>query len=177
MILRSVWRVPEFASFNPPTNWNDNEIWCGAAHQTDIPGTNCGVCGDSLNQPAPRPNEMRGSMYRGIITGRYTAGQVIDIEVDLTQSHMGFMEFRLCANPGNGAGENQACFNQHLLQRADGGGSRIQVRTISHLTATASKHIPLYISGYRYRMVPSTIPSTSWCTMRSLRNSMELQSR
>lgn len=70
---------------------------------------------------------MRGRWYRGIITGRYTAGQIIDIEVELTQSHLGFMEFRLCANPGNGGGETQACFNQHVLQRADGRGSRIDV--------------------------------------------------
>jgi len=120
----SLWRLPEFQSFNPPTNWNDNEVWCGARHQANHPGTDCGPCGDPLTQAVPRPNEMRGSWYRGIITGRYTAGQIIDIDVDLTQSHLGFMEFRLCTNPGNGGGETQACFNQHVLQRADGGGSR-----------------------------------------------------
>lgn len=76
LINRSVWRVPEFASFNPPSNWNDNELYCGAAHQPENPGTNCGVCGDSLGLPTPRPNEMGGSWYRGIITGRYTAGSV-----------------------------------------------------------------------------------------------------
>ncbi len=70
---------------------------------------------------------MRGHFDRGIITGRYTAGSVIDLEVELTQSHLGFMEFRLCANPGTGAGETQACFNQHVLQRADGRGSRVDV--------------------------------------------------
>lgn len=70
---------------------------------------------------------MRGQWDRGIITGRYSAGQSIPIEVEMTQSHLGFMEFRLCANPGNGDGETQACFNQHLLQRADGGGSRVPV--------------------------------------------------
>lgn len=73
---RSVWRVAEFASFNPPSNWNDNELYCGAAHQPENPGTNCGVCGDSLGLPTPRPNEIGGSWYRGIITGRYTAGSV-----------------------------------------------------------------------------------------------------
>lgn len=51
--------------------------------------------------------------------------QIIDIEVELTQSHLGFMEFRLCTNPLGG--ETQACFNQHLLQRADGQGSRVNV--------------------------------------------------
>jgi len=123
----SVWRVPQFAHLNPPTNWNDNEIWCGAAHQTDIPGTNCGPCGDPVGAGRPRPNELGGSWDRGIITATYNAGQNILIEVEMTQQHLGFMEFRLCANPGNNAGESQACFNQNLLQRADGGGSRIPV--------------------------------------------------
>jgi len=123
----SVWRVPEFASQNPPNNWNDNELYCGAVHQDPIVGGPCGVCGDSVNLAAPRPNEMRGTFDRGIITGRYTAGQNFDIEVELTQSHMGFFEFRLCSSPGTGAGETQACFNQNLLQRADGGGTRVQV--------------------------------------------------
>ncbi|XP_037041216.1 uncharacterized protein LOC119077953 [Bradysia coprophila] len=123
----SVWRVPEFQSLNPPPNWNDNELFCGARHQAVNPGTDCGVCGDPINAATPRPNEMGGQFYRGIITGRYTAGQIIDIDIDMTQYHRGFMEFRLCTTPGNGAGETQACFNQNLLQRADGGGSRTEV--------------------------------------------------
>jgi len=118
----SVWRVPQFAGQNPPTNWNDNEIWCGAAHQTDNPGTNCGVCGDPLNQGVPRPNERGGSWDRGIIAATYNRGQNILIETELTQSHLGFIEYRLSCGA-----ETQAALNQNLLQRADGGGSRITV--------------------------------------------------
>lgn len=73
---RSVWRVPEFAPFNPPTNWNDMELFCGGAHQVEIVGGNCGVCGDRYTDPTPRANEMGGQWYRGIITGRYSAGSV-----------------------------------------------------------------------------------------------------
>lgn len=47
-LCRSIWRDPAFASFNPPPNWDDIQIWCGAAHQVDNPGTNCGVCGVKL---------------------------------------------------------------------------------------------------------------------------------
>lgn len=141
--FRSVWRVPEFAHYDPPPNWTDQELYCGATHQVDNPGTNCGVCGDSIGLPTPRPNEIGGQFYRGIITGRYASGgvrkrslsetksmivkimlQVIDIEVQLTAAHGGFMEFRLCTNPH---AETQDCFNQHLLQRTDGQGSRIIV--------------------------------------------------
>lgn len=79
-----------------------------------------------MGQARPRANEFGGSFHRGIITGRYSAGGVIPIEVQLTAAHLGFMEFRICANPQNG-GETQGCFNQHLLQRVDGQGSRIVV--------------------------------------------------
>ncbi|KAJ6644135.1 hypothetical protein Bhyg_09101 [Pseudolycoriella hygida] len=123
----SVWRDPAFASHNPPQNWDDIQLWCGAAHQPDNPGTNCGPCGDPVGQARPRDNEIGGRWDRGIITGRYTAGGIIPIEVQLTAAHLGFFEFRICNQPGNHNGETQACFNQHLLQRTDGGGSRVNV--------------------------------------------------
>jgi len=73
----SIWRVPEFASLSPPTNYNDNELFCGAVHQAENPGTNCGVCGDPISQSSPRDNEIGGKFYKGIITGTYVAGQVL----------------------------------------------------------------------------------------------------
>ncbi|ODM92190.1 hypothetical protein Ocin01_14488 [Orchesella cincta] len=85
------------------------------------PGTDCGVCGDPKSDPAPRDNEINGKWYRGIITGRYSAGQVIDVEIELTVSHLGNMEWRLCTNPST---ETQDCFNQHVLQLADGSGTK-----------------------------------------------------
>lgn len=72
----SVWRIPEFASQNPPANYGDNELYCGGVHQKDDPGTNCGVCGDGISASKPRPNENGGQYARGIITGKYSAGQV-----------------------------------------------------------------------------------------------------
>jgi len=123
----SIWRVPEFASQNPPPNYGDNELYCGGLHQAEVVGGNCGVCGDPFAQGTPRDNEINGKYYRGIITGTYSSGQVIDVEVDLTTAHLGYMEWRLCANPS--AGETQQCFNQHLLQKADGSGSKLTVTT------------------------------------------------
>jgi len=72
----SIWRIPEFHGENPPDNYNDNELFCGSVHQEDDPGRQCGVCGDPLSEPKPRDNEIGGKWYRGIITGRYRAGQV-----------------------------------------------------------------------------------------------------
>jgi len=120
----SVWRDPQFQNMNPPKNYNDNELFCGSVHQAENPGNECGVCGDALSDPAPRANEVGGTFYRGIITGQYKAGQVIDVAVELTMSHKGFMEWRLCADHNT---ETQDCFNRNLLLKADGSGSRVPV--------------------------------------------------
>ena len=72
----SIWRFPEYASQNPPPNYTDNELYCGGVHQAENPGTNCGPCGDPVGASRPRPNEHGGTYGRGIVTGRYNAGQV-----------------------------------------------------------------------------------------------------
>lgn len=77
---RSVWRDPAFVSFHPPQNWDDMQLYCGTIHQPDNPGMNCGVCGDPLSQAQPRDNEIGGKWYRGIITERYTAGSVRNLD-------------------------------------------------------------------------------------------------
>lgn len=73
----SVWRIPEFQNQNPPPNYTDNELFCGGLHQENDPGTNCGVCGDPQSQGRPRDNENGGKYAKGIITGKYSAGQVL----------------------------------------------------------------------------------------------------
>jgi hypothetical protein len=72
----SVWRFKEFSSYNPPPNYNDMELSCGGQHQPTNPGDLCGLCGDPISQSKPRDNEFRGFYYKGIITGKYTSGQV-----------------------------------------------------------------------------------------------------
>lgn len=37
----------------------------------------CGVCGDADNVPKPRPHEAGGQYAKGIISRRYSVGQVI----------------------------------------------------------------------------------------------------
>ena len=75
----TLWRLPEFASQNPPANYDDHQLYCGGALQNDHPGTNCGVCGDPISDSRPRPNENGGMYARGIIAARYSAGQVNDL--------------------------------------------------------------------------------------------------
>ncbi|ODM90931.1 hypothetical protein Ocin01_15752 [Orchesella cincta] len=121
----SVWRLNQFVSQNPPINLNDNELHCDGVLQADEPGSNCGVCGDSILQNIPRDNEINGNFYRGIITDSYSAGQIIEVQTDITATHRGHMEWRLCTDPKN---ETQACFNQHVLHLATGfGGTKVPV--------------------------------------------------
>lgn len=120
----SVWRRGEFKSQRPPINTNDMSLYCGTIHQTDDPGTNCGICGDPISSRKPRDNERGGKYYKGIITGKYKAGQVIEVVAVLTAAHKGDMTWRLCTDVNR---ESQQCFNQHLLKRADGKGSKLKV--------------------------------------------------
>ncbi|CAL8113858.1 unnamed protein product [Orchesella dallaii] len=126
----SIWRDSHFDNQNPPKNYNDNELFCGSVHQPTNPGDNCGICGDAYSDSVPRDNEVGGKFYKGIITGQYSPGQVIEVAAELTMSHKGFMEWRLCDNFNN---NNQACF-KHLLMRADGLGSRIPVNSTGWYT-------------------------------------------
>jgi len=115
----SVWRWPEFSQHHPIPNYTDNQLFCGGLHQEEHPGKDCGICGDPLSSPTPRDNEIGGRYYKGIITGRYFAGQTIDVVVEITAAHKGFMQWRLCTYPED---QSQACFNQHVLE-IDGTGS------------------------------------------------------
>lgn len=41
----------------------------------------CGVCGDADNIPKPRPHEAGGQFAKGIISRRYSVGQVINFVI------------------------------------------------------------------------------------------------
>lgn len=48
--------------------------------------------------PQPRPNEHGGKYGQGVVVRKYTPGSDITIRVELTASHMGYFEFRMCPN-------------------------------------------------------------------------------
>lgn len=120
----SLWRMDAYKHLNPPANYDDNQLFCGGIHQRDIPGRSCGVCGDPVHERRPRANEIGGRFYKGIITEQYESGEIIYVEAEITAPHMGFMEWRLCADP---LWQEQDCFDKNLLQIADGSGSRVEV--------------------------------------------------
>ena len=87
----------------PSVQWNTN-------------AGKCGVCGDPWNEPMPRAHEIGGLFYKGILGRRYTPGQVIDVEVELTSNHNGHFEFRLCPLRGYQMNaETEGCFEKYNI--------------------------------------------------------------
>ncbi|XP_050735572.1 uncharacterized protein LOC127008070 [Eriocheir sinensis] len=108
----AMWRL----GYPNPVNYNDNELYCGGfvVHYQKN-GGKCGVCGDDYRHPEPRDHEAGGAYGNGIVTKRYVAGQVIDIEAELTTNHWGYMEIRLCPHNEPHLIITQACLDQHVL--------------------------------------------------------------
>ena len=49
------------------------------------------------------------------------------IEVELDTNHLGYMEFRICKNNDINKYIDQECLDEHLLELADGSGTRFHV--------------------------------------------------
>ena len=66
-----------------------------------------------MDRTTPRLHELGGPYASGEYIGRrYSPGQLIDIEIELTQNHFGYFELRLC--PLNGLQtEIQTCFDKY----------------------------------------------------------------
>lgn len=119
----SAWRV----GFATPRNYDDNALFCGGFSTKQLNGGKCGVCGDPWN--GVRANEAGGRFATGKIVANYTMGQVIDIGVDITANHFGWMEYRICPNNDVTKPVTHECLNKHVLQRADGKGTKTMVNT------------------------------------------------
>lgn len=103
--------------FSTPANYNDNELFCGGAtRQHETNGGKCGECGDAYDMPIPRPHEYGGAFGQGITVRKYNPGSFITIRVELTQSHKGFFEFRLCDD----INARQECLDKNLLKVVSG---------------------------------------------------------
>lgn len=85
----------------------------------------CGVCGDPWN--GPRDNEEGGKYSNGIIVRSYESGEVISVTVQLTASHKGYFEFKLCPKDNPRKRTTQECLDKYPLQLADGTGTRYNI--------------------------------------------------
>ncbi|CAL1534238.1 unnamed protein product [Lymnaea stagnalis] len=107
----SMWRF----GFKTPINHDDMSLYCGGFYrQWTVNKGRCGLCGDPYD--GPREQEAGGKYATGTIARTYRQGDVIPVAVQLTQSHLGWFEFRLC--PSEPA--TQDCLDSHLLPLANG---------------------------------------------------------
>ncbi|XP_055377878.1 uncharacterized protein LOC129609783 [Condylostylus longicornis] len=105
----SAWRY----GFQTPPNYNDHELYCGGyQRQWSKNGGKCGECGDAWDLPKPRPHEFGGKWGQGVVVRKYNPGSEITIRVELTASHMGYFEFRLCPE----IKAKQDCLDKNLLK-------------------------------------------------------------
>ena len=101
-------------------------------------GGKCGICGDPWQ--GPRAHEAGGLYATGALVRRYRPGSAIRVVVELTASHKGWFEFRLCPNNNIHKAATQKCLNRYLLKIWGGGGPRYKVTQSS-----PGKHI-IYLS-------------------------------
>lgn len=117
-------------------NVQRNTDWCPQCLNAGGPWTvyargrpaRYGVCGDPWN--AARRHEAGGSKATPPrLAATYRAGQTFVAKVVLTANHLGRWSLRLCPVPRGAsaaaerAAVTQACFDKHLLRRADGRGA------------------------------------------------------
>lgn len=115
----SAWRY----GFQTPPNYNDHELYCGGfSRQYNKNGGKCGECGDPYDVPKPRPHEFGGKYGQGVIVRKYNPGSEISLRVELTASHMGYFEFRLCPS----VQATQDCLDKNVLKIIGGTPSGTQ---------------------------------------------------
>lgn len=118
----TMWRY----GFNNPHNYDDNQLYCGGVHvQYDLNGGKCGICGDPWN--GSRPNEPPGKYANGIVVRKYSPGQVMTVVVELTASHKGWMEFKICPNDDPSKTVTQECLDKYVLPLAGTRSRKFQV--------------------------------------------------
>ncbi|XP_069104435.1 uncharacterized protein [Argopecten irradians] len=120
----TMWRY----GYKTPPNYNDHQLFCGGFPiQWWVNGGKCGICGDRYDT-AIRENEPPYGRYaNGIITEVYQTGGTIDIKVEVTASHRGYFEFRLCPNNNVKKAATQDCLDRYLLHEYHGNSSRVYV--------------------------------------------------
>ncbi|CAH1788820.1 unnamed protein product [Owenia fusiformis] len=115
----SMWKY----GFPNPENYDDNALYCGGkAHQWDVLGGLCGLCGDAFE--GPRENEAGGKYANGIITRTYQPGARINVTIDMSANHKGWMEFKICPNNNPYKPITQKCLNAHPLNVISGPDGR-----------------------------------------------------
>ena len=71
-----------------------------------------------------REHEAGGKYATGKIVRRYSEGQVIEVNVQITANHKGWFQFKLCPNNNPHRRVTQQCLDRFVLRAAVGAGTR-----------------------------------------------------
>ncbi|XP_070178852.1 uncharacterized protein [Littorina saxatilis] len=109
---------------NIPRNYDDNALYCGAiAHQWDVNGGKCGVCGDPWDE-TPRSYEHPDGRYvKGVdpVNKVYAMGQTVEVIIRQTTGHRGYHIFRLCNRDNlDSPDATEDCLQQNVLHLENG---------------------------------------------------------
>jgi len=113
------------------TYWDAQGVWCGNVDQ-DVAVSTCGRCGDP---PGGADFNLGGVYGLPVITGNYTAGSTIRVDLEFGAMHYGYMEVELCPVEV----ESDGCFTRLEIT----GGSqqvRLDNRMCLPLDGTTTRH-------------------------------------
>ena len=79
-----------------------------------VNGGKCGICGDPWN--GEREHEAGGKYAQGTIVKHYQVNQEIQVAVQITANHLGWMEFHLCPTNNSNIKATQDCLNKYPLR-------------------------------------------------------------
>ena len=109
---RAVMSSHGFPHSPPDYDWAAG--YCGGRFHQWSPGIDgrCGICGDPWDAAVRQHEAPGGKFATGVIVREYQPGQVIPVTTHITANHVGFLEFRLCANNNVTQDPGQDCFDQ-----------------------------------------------------------------
>ena len=155
-----MWR---FGYVNP-VNYNDNELFCGGvAKQFQTNGGNCGICGDSYEEPSPQTHETGGKFGNRIISKTYVMGSIIDIEIEITANHKGSFQLKLCPVAGREREASQECLDRNVLTQLDGEEERFPIYESPHsIRLTRRAELPAGLTCSRCVLQWTWTSANSW---------------
>lgn len=83
-------------------------------HQHEVNGGKCGICGDPYDALTKDHEAPDGKYANGIIVGEFQAGDIIDVTIEITANHKGYLVFKLCPNDNILLDPLQDCFDKYV---------------------------------------------------------------
>jgi len=76
----------------------------------------CPPCGDAVGDRKPLAHQAGGKWAKSIIARNYTAGERITVKAEVTNSHGGYIEFKLCPHDNFKKPVTQRCLDRYPLE-------------------------------------------------------------